>query len=133
MKFASVLVAALMLSLSAGPAYAAADAAKGKKQYNRCKGCHSVKEGKNKIGPSMFAVVDRAAGSAAGYKYSKAIKAAAKKGLKWDEANLFKYLKNPTAFLKEYLGTKSVKNKMKNKYRKESLRKNIIAYLKTVK
>jgi cytochrome c len=124
-----------MLSLSAGPAYAAGDgdAAKGKKQYNRCKSCHSVKEGKKKIGPSLFAIVDRAAASSSGYKYSSGLKAAAKKGLKWDEANLFKYLKNPTAFLKEYLGTKSVKNKMKNKYRKESLRHNIIAYLKTVK
>lgn len=135
MKFASALVAALMLSLSAGPGHAAADgdAAKGKKQYNRCKSCHSVKEGKNKIGPSLFGVVGRAAGSASGYRYSKAIKAAAKKGLKWDEANLSKYLKNPTAFLKDYLGQSSVRNKMKNKYRKESLRKNIIAYLKTVK
>lgn len=133
MKFASALVAALMLSLSAGPAYAAGDAAKGKKQFNRCKSCHSVKEGKNKIGPSLFGVVGRAAASAPKYKYSSGLKAAGEKGLKWDEANLMKYLKNPTAFLKEYLGTKSVRNKMKNRYRKESLRQNIIAYLKTVK
>lgn len=133
MKLASALFAALMLSLLAGPAHAAGDAAKGKKQFSRCKSCHAVAEGKNKIGPSLFGVVGRAAGSAPGYKYSKGVKAAAAKGLKWDEANLSKYLKNPTAFLKEYLGQKSVSNKMKNKYRKESLRDNIIAYLKTVK
>ena len=133
MKFASALVAALMLSLSAGPGYASGDAAKGKKQYNRCKSCHTLKAGKNRIGPSLFGVYGRAAASASGYKYSDGLKAAGKKGLKWDEDNLKKYLKDPTAFLKEYLGTKSVKNKMKNKYRKESLRENIIAYLKTVK
>ena len=133
MKFASALVAALMLSLSAGPAYAAGDAAKGKKQFSRCMSCHSVKEGKNRIGPSLFGIVDRAAASVPKYKYSVGLKAAGKKGLIWDEDNLKKYLKNPTAFLKEYLGVKSVRNKMKNKFRKESLRDNIIAYLKTVK
>jgi len=134
MKFASALVAALMLTLST-PGYASGpgDAAKGKKQFKRCAACHSVVAGKNKIGPSLFAVVGRKAGTAPGYKYSSAVKAANAKGLKWDEANLVKYLKNPTAFFKEYLGKKSVRNKMKNKYRKESLRENIIAYLKTVK
>lgn len=135
MKFASAIVAALMLSLSAGPGHADADgdAAKGKKQFSRCKSCHSVKEGKNKIGPSLFGIVGRPAAGAAKYKYSAGLKAAGEKGLKWDEDTLKKYLKNPTAFLKEYLGVKSVKNKMKNKYRKESLRENIIAYLKTIK
>ena len=133
MKFASALVAALMLSLSAGPAYAAGDAAKGKRQFSRCKSCHTVKEGKNRIGPSLFGIVGRAAASAPKYKYSAGLKAAGKKGLKWDEETLKKYLKNPTAFLKEYLDVKKVKNKMKNKFRKESLRDNIIAFLKTVK
>ena len=133
MKFASAIAAALLLSLSAGPGYASGDAAKGKKLFSRCKSCHSVVEGKRKIGPSLFGVVGRPAASTAKYKYSSSLKAAGAKGLKWDEDNIKKYLKDPTAFLKEYLGVKSVKNKMKNKYRKESLREDIIAYLKTVK
>ncbi len=135
MKFASALVAALMLTLSTGPGHASGpgDAAKGKKQFKRCAACHSATAGKNKIGPSLFGVVGRTAGSAPGYKYSSAVKAAGAKGLKWDEGNLVKYLKDPTSFLKEYLGQKSVKNKMKNRFRKESMRENIAAYLKTVK
>lgn len=133
MRFLIVLFASLAVTMAAGSAYSAGDAAKGKKQYSRCKACHSVKEGKNKIGPSMFGIVDRKAAAAKKYKYSKGLKAAGEKGLVWSEETLMDYLAGPTKFLKKYLGVKKVSNKMKNRFKKKSLRENIIAYLKTVK
>jgi len=132
MRFLIVLFASLAMTVAAGSAYSAGDAARGKKQFSRCKACHAVKAGKNKIGPSLHAIVGRKAADAK-YKYSKGLKAAGEKGLVWTEANLMEYLEGPTKFLKKYLGAKKVSNKMKNKFKKKSLRENIIAYLATVK
>jgi cytochrome c len=133
MRFLIMLFASLAMTVAAGTAYSDGDAAKGKKQFTRCKACHSVEAGKNKVGPSLHGVVGRKAGTAPKYHYSKSLKAAGEKGLVWTEDNLKEYLEGPTKFLKKYLGVKSVHNKMKNKFRKESLRENIIAYLKTQK
>lgn len=133
MRFLIMLFASLAMTVAAGTAYSDGDAAKGKKQFNRCKACHSVEAGKNKIGPSLHGIVGRKAATAEKYKYSKSLKAAGEKGLVWDEEHLKEYLAGPTKFLKKYLSAKRVSNKMKNKFRKESLRENIIAYLKTVK
>ncbi|MDJ0948103.1 MAG: c-type cytochrome [Alphaproteobacteria bacterium] len=117
------------VALASGSALAAGDAAKGKKGFNRCKACHALEVGKNKTGPNLAGLFGRTAGSVEKYKYSKDLKAAGEKGLKWDEEQLMVYLKDPTAFLKSYLGKDKVTNKMKNKFPKESLRANIIAYL----
>ena len=47
--------AALSLALDVGPA-AAGDAAAGKKVFKKCVVCHTLKKGKNKVGPSLFGV-----------------------------------------------------------------------------
>ncbi|MDH3233484.1 MAG: c-type cytochrome [Alphaproteobacteria bacterium] len=133
MRFLIVLFASLAMTVAAGSAYSSGDAARGKKQFSRCKACHAIEAGKNKIGPSLFAIIGRKAGADAKYKYSKSLKEAGEKGLVWGEDSLKKYLKDPTKFLKEYLKAKKVSNKMKNKFKKESLRENIIAYLATLK
>ena len=133
MRFLIVLFSALAVTVAAGSAYSAGDAARGKKQYSRCKSCHSIKADKNKIGPSLFAIVGRKAASAKKYKYSKSLKEAGGKGLVWTEDTLMEYLAGPTKFLKKYLKAKKVSNKMKNRFKKKKLRENIIAYLATVK
>ena len=133
MRFLIVLFASLAMTVAAGSAYSAGDAKRGAKQFSRCKSCHAVEAGKNKIGPSLHAVVGRKAATEAKYKYSKSLKAAGEKGLVWTEANLMEYLAGPTKFLKKYLEAKKVSNKMKNKFKKKSLRENIIAYLATQK
>ena len=74
-------------ALMSGAALAAGDAAKGKKVYNKCKACHSLKAGKNKIGPSLNGIIGRASASEDGFKYSKAMKGA---NLTWDEETLQK-------------------------------------------
>lgn len=133
MRFVIMLFASLAMTMAAGSAYSDGDAKRGGKQFSRCKACHTVEAGKNKIGPSLHAVVGRKAGSVDKYKYSKSLAEAGSKGLVWTEENLMEYLKGPTKFLKEYLKAKRVSNKMKNRFRNKKLRENIIAYLKTQK
>ena len=117
-KLALALVTAT--ALMSGAALADGDAAKGKKVFNKCKACHSLKAGKNKIGPSLNGIIGRASASVEGFKYSKAMKAA---NLTWDEETLEKYLTKPKKFLP---GTKMAFAGLK----KETQRDDVIAYLK---
>ncbi len=114
--YAIVIGCALALAGSA----AAADAAKGKKVFNKCKACHSLKAGKKKIGPDLAKLIGREAGSVKKFKYSKAMK---KSGIVWNEETLDKYLTKPRKFLK---GTKMAFPGLK----KKADRDNLIAFLK---
>ena len=98
----------------------AAEAAKGKKVFNKCKACHSLKAGKRKIGPDLANLIGRKAGTVKGFRYSKAMK---KSGLTWDEETLDKYLTKPRKFVK---GTKMAFPGL----RKKADRDNLIAFLK---
>ena len=54
--------------------FASASAADGAKIFSKCKACHSIaKGGSNKIGPALWGVLGRKAGSLPDYKYSKAM------------------------------------------------------------
>ena len=116
-KLAAALVAAFVIA--AGPLWAA-DAAKGKKVFNKCKACHVVNKTKNKVGPHLKGIMGRPAASVEGFKYSKAMKAS---GLVWDEPTLTAYLKKPRKFVK---GTKMAFAGL----RKDKDIANVIAYLK---
>ncbi|WP_368185031.1 cytochrome c family protein [Aestuariibius sp. HNIBRBA575] len=56
-----------------GPAfeevYASADAAAGEGQWRSCRSCHSIEEGVNGTGPSLYGVVGRQAGGVAEFSY----------------------------------------------------------------
>jgi cytochrome c len=129
-KLATPAVAAALLALAAGPAFADGDAAKGQRDFKVCNACHSVEAGKNRTGPSLHGLFGRKAGTAEGYSYSSAMKEAGQKGLVWNEDAVFEYLADPGAFLRKYLAKASVSNKMVNKFPKEEFRKDVIAYLK---
>jgi len=92
-KFCIIAVTLISLALGAE----AADKEKGKRVYSKCKACHALKAGKNKIGPSLHGIMGRKAGTVAKFKYSSAMK---NSGLTWDEETLRKYLTKPRKFLK---------------------------------
>ena len=132
MKIVPIFAVAFALALTGQSGPASADIAKGKKNFKRCKACHSLKEGKNALGPSLHKVYGRKAGTVAKFKYSKGLKTAAGKGLVWNRENLMGYLKHPRKFLQKYLGVKRVSNKMTNKFKKEKFRKDVIDYLESL-
>lgn len=101
----------------------AADMAKGKKVFNKCKACHTLVAGKHRIGPSLAGVFGRTAGTAQKYKFSKAMKKAGKGGLAWDEKTMSEYLVKPRKFIK---GTKMTFAGLK----KQKDRDNLMAFLK---
>ncbi len=107
-------------ALASAPAYADGDAANGAKLYpTKCGTCHALDT--NKIGPMQRGIVGRKAGTAAGYVYSPALKAA---NITWDTATIDKWLVNPAAMA---AGTKMMFRLPDPKERAD-----IIAYLKTV-
>ena len=119
---AAVALAAAM-ALVSGSAMADGNAKKGKKVFKKCKACHSIKVGKKKVGPTMFGVAGRDAGTLEGFRFSKAMKAS---GVTWDDASLDKYLTKPKKFIP--------KGKMSfSGLKKKTDRDNVIAYLKTLK
>ncbi|MDC0190758.1 c-type cytochrome [Rhodospirillales bacterium] len=113
--------------LGATPAIAGGDKVRGKKVFNKCKACHSIKAGKHKIGPSLAGVIGRKAGTVKGFKRYKGLKGA---DWTWDEATLDEYLTNPKLFVKSRNKRKSA---MMLKLKKKRDRDNVIAYLKTLK
>lgn len=112
---------------------AAADIKKGEKNFKRCTACHTLEQGKNRVGPSLYNVFGSKAGMAPKYKYSKGLKAASEKGLVWTRENLMEYLKDPRAFIRKFTGDKRARNKMLQKFKKEQFRKDVIDYLESKK
>ena len=117
--------AGIVCLLLAGSATAAlaADPAAGQQIFKaQCSICHSVAPGVNSIGPTLFGVVGRLAGSVAGFQYTAEHK---KLGVIWDAATLDKYLTNPAAMVPDttmiYAGLKD-----------DAERANLIAYLQTL-
>ncbi len=86
----------------------------------RCGGCHSVQEGQNRVGPSLFRVVGRPSGSLAGVRYSPALR---ELGIVWDADQLNRFLTNPRAMVTGTAMSVSIPN--------EGERTSIIAYLQS--
>ena len=59
---------------------------------NACRTCHSIKEGDNRLGPNLYKIIGRKAGSLPEYNYSSAMKDA---DFLWDEAKLARFIANP--------------------------------------
>ncbi|TWB67659.1 cytochrome c [Nitrospirillum amazonense] len=129
--FSAALVVALAVGC-AGTARAAGDAANGATVFKKCAACHSAEQGVNKVGPSLFGVVGRPAGSIDGYSYSPAVQQAAAKGLVWSEDNIVAYLANPHKYLGDFVGDPSVSNKMPFSLADEQQRRDVVAYLKSL-
>jgi cytochrome c len=89
----------------------------------KCGLCHSPEKGVNKIGPSLWGVVGRPAGSLPTYTYSDAMKNANRV---WNADTLNVYLTNPQ---KDIPGVKMIFAG----YPDAQDRANVIAYLSTLK
>lgn len=89
---------------------------------NSCRTCHTVKEGDNRLGPSLHGIVGKKSGTVAGYNnYSSSMQDA---DLTWDERTLDRFIASPEDVLrgnrmKPYGGIASAEERAK-----------IIAYLK---
>ncbi|MGC1506470.1 MAG: c-type cytochrome [Sulfitobacter sp.] len=106
-------------------AFDAQRAEEGEKVFKKCKSCHQIGDGaKNRSGPILTGIVGSPAGGVDGFKYSKAITAAADDGLVWDETELAAFLAKPKAYLK---GTKMSFAGLK----KEADQAAVIEYLKS--
>jgi len=80
---------------------ASASVADGEKVFKKCAACHSIaKGGGNKIGPALWGVLGRQAGSVSDYKYSKAMAA---HGKTWSFEEMNSFLIKPKDWIK---GTK---------------------------
>ena len=93
--------------------FATTSAADGEKIFKRCAACHSInKGGSNKIGPALWGVIGRKAGSFPDYKYSKAMVA---HGKPWTFEEMDGFLTKPKDWIKgtkmSFAGLKNVKER----------------------
>jgi cytochrome c len=89
-----IFVSAVLILAANGALAQSAES--GERAFNQqCKACHTVeKGGASTIGPNLFGVVGRKAGTETGFEFSDAMK---KSGITWNEASLGDYLKDPKA------------------------------------
>ena len=100
--------------------FASTSASEGAKIFKKCTACHSVAEGgANKIGPALWGVLGRKAGSLEDYKYSKAMAAY---GKSWSFEEMNGFLIKPKDWIK---GTKMSFAGLKN----EKERAAVILYM----
>ena len=93
--------------------FASTNATEGAKIFKKCAACHSIAEGgANKIGPALWGVLGRAAGSIPDYKYSKAMIAY---GKNWSFEEMNGFLTKPKDWIKgtkmSFAGLKNVKER----------------------
>jgi len=117
----SVVPPLLVSLLVLGSGDVAADLKEGARIFkDACAECHTLKEGRNKKGPSVYAVVGRKAATIGDYEYSDAIRSS---NIVWDDATLDAYLLNPNKVVPG--------GKMKYEGLKDpEKRRNVIRYLK---
>jgi cytochrome c len=96
----TALIAALALAgFGAGTAQAGGDAAKGKAAFVRqCAVCHTVeKGGENRLGPNLFGILGRKAGTVEGYTYTTAFKTRA--NWEWTEDGIGGWMMFPSTMV----------------------------------
>ena len=93
--------------------FASTSSSEGEKVFKKCAACHSIAQGgANKIGPALWGVLGRKAGSVSDYKYSKAMAAYAKP---WSFEEMNGFLIKPKDWIKgtkmSFAGLKNAKER----------------------
>ncbi len=93
--------------------FASVSIEEGAKIFKKCAACHSIAEGGgNKIGPALWGVLGRNAGSLSDYKYSKGMIAY---GKEWSFEEMNGFLTKPKEWVKgtkmSYAGLKNAKDR----------------------
>ncbi|SEM73987.1 cytochrome c [Roseovarius tolerans] len=117
----------------------AGDAARGERLFRDCLACYSVIDETGatvarggRTGPNLFGVIGRHAGSVPDFHYSTSMVAAGQSGLRWNEADFVIYVKDATAFLRDYLNDSDARGKMAYKLRDSEKARDVWAYLGTI-
>ena len=113
------------------------DAAAGANVFKKCASCHTITDADGKVlggrgakvGPNLYGMPGRVAGTYQGYTYGASIKALGETGFVWTEADLVSYVSDPTGFLKDKLGDTSARGKMMFKLAKEQDAHDVWAYI----
>jgi cytochrome c len=106
----------MVLSTSAPQTARTEDVPPGQLLFNNaCRTCHTTNKGDNRLGPNLYKIVGRKAGSLPNYRYSSAMKDA---DFVWDEAKLDRFIENPDAVvpgnnMKPYGGLASADDRTK--------------------
>lgn len=91
---------------------------------DHCRECHTFDKDDNRLGPSLYGVVGRKAGTERGFAYSESVKGS---GITWDAKTLDQWIADPQAVIPG--------NAMSPPYNGISdpaIRKKIIAFLETL-
>ena len=93
--------------------FASTSSSEGEKIFKKCAACHSIAQGGgNKIGPALWGVLGRKAGSVSDYKYSKAMVA---HGKTWTFEEMNGFLIKPKDWIKgtkmSFAGLKNAKER----------------------
>ena len=93
--------------------FASTSASDGAKIFKKCAACHSIAQGGgNKIGPALWGVLGRKAGTVSGYKYSKSMVAY---GKTWSFEEMNGFLTKPKDWIKgtkmSFMGLKNAKER----------------------
>ncbi|WP_135506132.1 c-type cytochrome [Roseovarius aestuariivivens] len=133
----SAALLALAVPALAGE-HASGDAEAGEKAFNQCKACHMIQDADGEmivrggqVGPNLYGIVGRTAGSVEDFRYSDLLAAAGEQEIVWDEEKFVGYVQDPTGWLQEATG-ESGRSKMTYKLRKEEDGFDIWAYLASV-
>ncbi len=111
----AIAALASLFALAAAPSMAqdaSGNAEAGQKVFTQCRACHTIdKGGRATVGPNLFGIIGRTAGTFEGFRYSPPMQAKRAENFVWTEENLRAYIRDPKAVVPRgsmsYVGLKN--------------------------
>jgi cytochrome c len=94
MMIRNVVIVAAALLVGSASAFADGDAGRGEKKFEDCVACHSLDRSMHSVGPSLYGVFDRKAGTSEEFRYSPAMK---RSGIIWTPQTVDTFIADPQA------------------------------------